>query len=90
MELQNVPLTPEETARILMRGICYDIANSHKIPNDEKKSLINAIENWLLRDGTFSTRQRSLLYRIRNEYHIRNSGLYSQAEPESFLDIIRY
>ena len=86
------PFTEEEIRRFLypdaMRGIGFDIANSRKIPQDEKDSLIKAVEEWWLHNGTFSNRQRSLLYRIRNEYHISNSSLRNECKPDGLLDKI--
>lgn len=83
-------MTEEQRKRLLyvdaMRGLGFDIANSNKIPENEKNSLISAVEEWLFHDGTFTRRQRGLLYRIRNEHHIFNSSLYSECEPETWLD----
>lgn len=86
-------LSEEEKRRIqysdVMRGVGYNIGHSDKIPEDEKESLIRACENYFFADGLFTTWQRSLLYRIRNDYHIQ--WLANEAKPESFWDkIINY
>ena len=85
-----IELTEEEMRRIqysdVMRGVGYDIAHSDKIPEDEKESLIRACENYFFAGGSFTTRQRSLLYRIRNDYHIRS--ISHEARPESLWDKI--
>lgn len=69
-----------------MRHWGYVIAVSDKIPDEEKDDLIAAVRDFAMSDKPFSIRQRSLLYRIRNERWIRNSCLYDEAQPESFLD----
>lgn len=90
----NIPeeLSEEVMRRLrmgdVMRGVGYDIANSPKIPEDEKMPLIRACESYFIANTSFTTRQRSLLYRIRKEYHIRQSGLCSEAKPASFWDEI--
>ena len=90
----NIPeeLSEEVIRRLqmgdVMRGVGYDIANSARIPEDEKMPLIRACESFFFADGSFTMRQRSLLYRIRKDYHIRQSGLYLEAKPASFWDEI--
>jgi hypothetical protein len=91
----SIKIPEEEIIRLVgndindaMRGWGFDIANSNKIPEEEKNSLIKAVYEWALHGREFTTRQHSLLYRIRNEYHIRRSSLYKEAIPESFWDKI--
>lgn len=67
-------------------GFVADILCSNKIPKSEKQSLCKAVDDWLFRNGTFTRRQRGILFRIRNEHHISNSSLYSECEPETWLD----
>ena len=69
-----------------MRHWGYVIVVSDKIPDEEKDDLIAAVRDYAISDKPFSTRQRSLLYRIRNDRWIRNSCHYNEAQPESFWD----
>lgn len=83
----------EQNRRILYgggtaNGIFYDIASSRKFTNVQKQELINAVEGRIFKDLPLNKVHKNLLWRIRNEHHIRNSFLFYEAEPASILDQI--
>ena len=84
LDLSELPLSPYEKYRDVVRGIGYDIANSPKIPEDEKPSLIKAVEKYFFSNGSFTIRHRSLLCRIQNEYHM--GWLSGETWADSFWD----
>lgn len=61
---------------IAMRGFGFDIANSENLSEDQKNELIKSVHGWLFSAREFTSRDMGLLFRVRNEYHIRNSRLY--------------
>lgn len=83
-------MTEEQKNRFLgvdiMRGIGFDIANFQKLTNSQKRELIIACEDFIFRKKPFTTEQKNLLWRVRKEYHIRNSNLYYEAEPATWAD----
>lgn len=60
----------------VMRSLGFDIANSENLSEDQKNELIKSVHGWLFSAREFTSRDMGLLFRVRNEYHIRNSGLY--------------
>lgn len=68
-----------------MRGVGYDIANFPILSDEEMNILIKACENYFYQDIPFIKQERSLLWKVRKLYHIRNSKLSYQAEPSSFF-----
>ena len=60
----------------VMRGLGFDIANSENLSEDQKNELIKSVHGWLFSAREFTSRDMGLLFRVRNEYHISNSGLY--------------
>lgn len=73
---------------VTMRGVGFDIANSVRLSEKQKIELIKACEDYYYRDRAFNNYERTLLYQVRDEYHIRNSGLYKLAE-HNFLDSLK-
>lgn len=63
----------------IMSGLGFDIANSENLSEAQKNELIKSVHGWLFNDREFTTRDKGLLFRVRNEYHIRNSGLHDIA-----------
>lgn len=61
---------------VAMRDFGFDIANSENLSEDQKNELIKSVHGWLFSAREFTSRDMGLLFRVRNEYHIRNSGLY--------------
>lgn len=61
---------------VAMRGFGFDLANSENLSEDQKNELIKSVHGWLFSAREFTSRDIGLLFRVRNEYHIRNSGLY--------------
>lgn len=59
----------------IMRGVGFDIANSNNLTDKQKEELIKACEDYYYKSKSFSTYERSLLFKVRDEYHIRNYGL---------------
>ena len=64
---------------VAMRGFGFDIANSENLSVAQKNELIKSVHRWLFDDREFTTRDKGLLFRVRNEYHISNSRLYDIA-----------
>lgn len=71
-----------------MRGVGFDIANSVRLSEKQKNELIKACEDYYYRDRPFNNYEKTLLYQVRDEHHIRNSGLYKLAE-HNFLDSLK-
>lgn len=63
----------------VMTGFGFDIANSENLSEAQKNELIKSVHRWLFDDREFTSREKGLLFRVRNEYHIKNSGLYDIA-----------
>lgn len=83
-------MTEEQKNRLLcgdiMGGIGYDIANFSKLTDSQKRKLITACEEFIFHEKPFTTEQKNLLWRVRKEYHIRNSSLYYEAESATWAD----
>lgn len=73
---------------VTMRGVGFDIANSVRLSDKQKKELIKACEDYYYRDRDFNNYEKTLLYQVRDEYHILNSGLYKLAK-HNFLDSLK-
>lgn len=71
-----------------MRGVGFDIANSSQLNEKQKKELIRACENYFYNDVPFNKYHKSLLYKIRKEYHIVLTGLSEMAKPKGLLDVL--
>ena len=71
-----------------MRGVGFDIARSVRLSDKQKNELIKACEDYYYRDRAFNNYEKTLLYQVRDEYHIRNYGLYKLAE-HNFLDSLK-
>ena len=71
-----------------MRGVGFDIANSFRLNEKQKKELISACENYFYNDVPFNEYHKSLLYRVRKEYHIVLTGLSEMAKPKGPLDVL--
>ena len=72
----------------IMRGVGFDIANSSQLNEKQKKELIRACENYFYNDVPFNKYHKSLLYKIRKEYHIVLTGLSEMAKPKGLLDVL--
>lgn len=71
-----------------MRGVGFDIANSSQLNEKQKEELIRACENYFYNDVPFNKYHKSLLYKVRKEYHIALTGLSEIAKPKNILDVI--
>ncbi len=71
-----------------MRGVGFDIANSSQLNEKQKKELIRACENYFYNDVPFNKYHKSLLYKVRKEYHIVLTGLSEIAKPKGIFDIL--
>ena len=71
-----------------MRGVGFDIANSTRLNEKQKNELISACENYFYNDVPFNKYHKSLLYKIRKEYHIVLTGLSEMAKPKGLLDVL--
>lgn len=71
-----------------MKGVGFDIAHSVRLTYNQKKELIRACENFFYNDVPFNDNHKSLLYRVRKEYHIVLTGLSEMAKPKGLLDVL--
>lgn len=74
--------------RDIMLGVGFDIVRSVRLSDKQKNELIKACEDYYYRDRPFNNYEKTLLYQVRDEHHIRNSGLYKLAE-HNFLDSLK-
>lgn len=70
---------------VVMRGLGFDIANSENLSEAQKNELIKSVHGWLFHDRELTYRDKGLLFRVRKEYHICNSGLYDLANSLTAL-----
>ena len=77
-----------DNRRDIMLGVGFDIARSVRLSDKQKNELIKACEDYYYRDRPFNKYEKTLLYQVRDEYHIRNSGLYKLAE-HNFSDSLK-